>query len=83
MDAFTMVILACVAGEPTCSTAHVSEMAFSTVEACETRIDEITRKMTREFAKQQQFKGREVTYDVSCMNRTQLAQKFGIKQTDT
>jgi len=27
--------------------------------------------------------GRQVTYDVSCMDRTQLAQKFGITSSDT
>lgn len=83
MDPFTMVIVACVAGEPSCSTAHVSEMSFTSVEACEARIDDIASTMTREFGKQPQFKGRQVTYDVSCMNRTQLAQKFGISQSDT
>lgn len=83
MDAFTMVIVACVAGQPTCTSAHVSEQAFTTAQACEARIDDITRTMTREFGKRPEFKGREVTYDVSCMDRVQLKQAFGIAQSDT
>ena len=39
--------------------------------------------MTLEFGKRPGFKGREVTYDVSCMNRTQLAQKLGIVTSET
>lgn len=83
MDAFTMVIVACVAGEPNCTAAHVSELAFTTVEACEARIDDITAAMTKEFGKREGFKGRQVSYDVSCMDRGQLKQKFGIAQADT
>jgi hypothetical protein len=83
MDAFTMVIMACVAGEPHCSTARISEMDFITVQACEARIDDITRSMTKEFAKRPELKGRQVTYDVSCMDRAQLAAKFGIASSDT
>ena len=83
MDAFTMVILACVAGEPTCSSAHVSETGYTSAEACEARIDEVTREMTKTLGKRPELKGRAVTYDVSCMNRAQLAQKFGITQSDT
>lgn len=83
MDAFTMVILACVAGEPNCTSAHVSERAFTTAEACEARIDDVTRTMTKEFSQRGEFKGRAVSYDVSCMDRTQLKQKFGIVQSDT
>ncbi|CAM5190551.1 hypothetical protein ARD30_14650 [Bosea thiooxidans] len=83
MDAFTMVIMACVAGEAHCATNRVSEMDFTSVQACEARIDDITRSMTREFGKRPEFKGRQVTYDVSCMDRAQLAQKFGITSSDT
>lgn len=83
MDAFTMVIVACVAGQTTCTSAHVSEQGFVTAQACEARMDDITRMMTREFGKREEFKGREVTYDVTCMDRVQLKQKFGIAQSDT
>jgi hypothetical protein len=83
MDAFTMVIVACISGEPNCTTSRVSEATFTTTQACEARIDAITRDMTLEFGKRPGFKGREVTYDVSCMNRTQLAQKLGIVTSDT
>ncbi|MBD3846654.1 hypothetical protein GGC47_000729 [Bosea sp. OAE752] len=83
MDAFTMVIMACVSGEPHCTTSRISEMDFTTAQACEARIDDITRTMTKEFGKRPEFKGRQVTYDVSCMDRTQLAQKFGITSSDT
>ena len=83
MDAFTMVIMACVAGETHCTTARISEMDFTSVAVCEARIDDITRSMTKEFAKRPEFKGRQVTYDVSCMDRAQLAQKFGISSSDT
>lgn len=83
MDAFTMVVMACVAGEAHCATSRVSEMNFTTAQACEARIDDITRSMTREFGKRPDFKGRQVTYDVSCMDRAQLAAKFGIASSDT
>jgi hypothetical protein len=83
MDVFTMVIVACVAGEPACLSAHVSEMSFVSNEACEARIDDIVGAMTKDFAKRPELKGRQVSYDVSCMNRVQLAQKFGITQSDT
>ncbi|TCR70377.1 hypothetical protein EV560_101784 [Bosea sp. BK604] len=78
MDAFTMVVLACVSGQPTCTTTRVNETSFTTFEACEERIDDVTRKMTKQLGQQLELKGREVTYDVSCMNRQQLREKFGI-----
>lgn len=80
MDAFTMVVLACIAGQPTCTTTRISETSFTTVEACESRIDDITRKMTKDLAGRTELKGREVTYDVSCMSRQQLRDKFGIAE---
>ncbi|WID99263.1 hypothetical protein QO058_14065 [Bosea vestrisii] len=78
-----MVIVACVVGEPTCLSTHISEMSFVSNEACEARIDDIVGAMTKDFAKRLELKGRQVSYDVSCMNRVQLAQKFGITQSDT
>ena len=83
MDAFTMVVMACVAGEAHCATSRISEMDFTTAQACEARVDDILRSMTREFGKRPEFKGRQVTYDVSCMDRAQLAAKFGIASSDT
>ncbi|TAJ33413.1 hypothetical protein [Bosea sp. (in: a-proteobacteria)] len=83
MDAFTMVIVACISGEPNCITSRINESVFTTAQACEARIDDITRSMTLEFGRRPGFKGREVTYDVSCMNRTQLAQKLGIVTSET
>lgn len=78
MDAFTMVVLACVSGHASCTTARINESAFTTIEACEARIDDVTRSMTREFAQRAELKGRQVTYDVSCMNREQLREKLGV-----
>ncbi len=78
MDAFTMVVLACVSGQANCTTTRINESAFTTIEACEARIDDVTRDMTREFAQRAEFKGRQVTYDVSCMNRQQMRDKFGV-----
>lgn len=78
-----MVIMACVAGEPNCTSARVSEMNFTSAEACEARIDEVLGSMTKEFGKRAEFKGRQVSYDVSCMNREQLRQKLGVVQSDT
>jgi hypothetical protein len=78
MDAFTMVILACVSGDASCTTARINEIAFTTIQACESRIDDVTRNMTRELAKRPDLKGREVTYDVSCMNREQMRAQFGV-----
>jgi len=83
MDVFTMVIVACIAGEPTCLSTHISEMSFKSAEACEARVDDIVGAMTKDFSKRPELKGRQVSYDVSCMNRLQLAQKYGIKQSDT
>lgn len=83
MDAFTMVVMACVAGEAHCATSRFSEMDFTTARACEARVDDIIRSMTKEFSKRLEFKGRQVTYDVSCMDRAQLAAKFGIASSDT
>lgn len=78
MDAFTMIILACVAGEPTCTSARVSDTQFTSIEACEARIDAIATEMTRKLGQRPELKGRAVTYDVSFMDRTQLLQRFGI-----
>jgi hypothetical protein len=78
MDAFTMVVLACVSGQPNCTTARINESAFTTTEACEARIEDVTRDMTREFAQRADFKGRQVTYDVSCVSREQLRAMFGV-----
>ncbi len=83
MDAFTMVVVACVAGEAFCKSAHISRMEFTTAAICEAQIDAVTESMTKDFSKQGGFKGRAVTYDVSCMDRTQLLQKFGVTQSDT
>ena len=80
MDAFTMIVLACVSGEPHCTTTRVNEPDFTSVAACEARIDEVTRAMTKTFGQRTEFKGREVTYDVSCMNREQLLHKLGVAE---
>ncbi len=39
--------------------------------------------MTRKLGQRPELKGREVTYDVSCMDRKQLLQTFGIADLDT
>lgn len=78
-----MVVMACVAGEAHCATSRISEMDFTTVQACEARVDNILSSMTKEFGKRPEFRGRQVTYDVSCMDRAQLAAKFGIASSDT
>jgi hypothetical protein len=83
MDAFTMLIMACVSGEPTCTASRISDMGFTTLESCESRIDDITKSMTRQFATRAELKGKQVTYDVSCLDKTQLWQKLGIAQSDT
>ncbi|WP_146170019.1 hypothetical protein [Bosea sp. 124] len=77
-----MIILACVAGEPKCTSTRVAEVQFTSVEACEARIDGITASMTRTFGQRPEFKGRAVTYDVSCMSRKELLQTFGIADLD-
>lgn len=78
MDAFTMIILACVSGEPNCTTARVADAQFTSIEACEARVDAITASMTKELGQKLELKGRAVTYDVSCMSRQQLQDNFGI-----
>lgn len=83
MDAFTMVILACISGEPACTAARVSDVAFKTAETCEARIDEIATNMTKAFGERPEFKGLQVTYDVSCMDKAQLWQILRIAETIT
>lgn len=83
MDAFTMVIVACISGEATCTASRISELGFTTVQACEARIEDIARAMTVEFGKRPEFKGRQVTYDVSCMDRQQLWHRLGVTQAET
>lgn len=78
MDAFTMIVLACVAGEAKCTTSRVHEVGFTTVAACEARIDDVTRSMTRTLGLRGDLKGRQVTYDVSCMSHRQLLEQFGV-----
>lgn len=80
MDAFTMVVLACVAGEARCLTSRVHEPGFTSVAACEARIDEVTRTMTKSFGQRPDLKGRQVTYDVSCMSSRQLLDKLGVAE---
>ena len=78
MDAFTMVVLTCISGQASCTTTRINESSFTTIEACEARVDDVTLNMTREFRQRAELKGRQVTYDVSCLNRAQLRDKFGI-----
>ena len=77
-----MIILACIAGEPKCTTARVSETQFTSIEACEARIGAIATEMTRKLGQRPELKGRAVTYDVSCMDRKELLQTFGIADLD-
>ncbi|AMJ62282.1 hypothetical protein [Bosea sp. PAMC 26642] len=83
MDAFTMVVLACVSGEMKCTSARISDSTFTTADACEARVDEIVGSMTSQFAKRPEFKGRQVTYDISCMNKQQLWATLGIAESQT
>lgn len=83
MEAFTMIILACVSGEPTCTSTRFNDPSFTSVAACEARIDDVANEFTRRFGERPELKGREVTYDVSCMNREQLWAKLGISERET
>jgi hypothetical protein len=78
MDAFTMVVLTCISGQASCTTTRINETSFTTIEACEARVDDVTLSMTREFGQRAELKGRQVSYDVSCLNRAQLRDKFGV-----
>lgn len=82
MEIFTMVILACVAGEPTCSHARVSEPSFTTLDACKSRMDAIASAMTKRFGERPELKGRQVVYDVSCLDRAQLRDMLGTDSAD-
>ncbi len=64
-------------------TARISEMGFVSAEACEARIDDITHRMTREFGQRPELKGRQVTYDVSCLDARQLNALLGGTSSDT
>lgn len=83
MEAFTMIIVACISGEPTCTSARVNDANFTSVAACEAQIDNVASDFTRRFGERPELKGREVTYDVSCMNREQLWAKLGIAERET
>lgn len=83
MDIFTMVIAICISGEPKCSQARVSQMDFTTEAVCESHIGDITHQMTKKFALDPALKGKQVSYDVSCMSQAQLASKYGTTQSDT
>lgn len=82
MDIFTMVIMACVAGEPTCHHARISKAEYVSVAACEAHIDETIDAMAKELGRDARRKGKAVAFDVSCMDRQQLHAKLGVVQTD-
>jgi hypothetical protein len=73
MDAFTMVIVACIAGEPQCISAQFSDNSFTTFEACDSRINEVASSMTKDFAKRHELKGKQVTYEVTCSRQSKFA----------
>lgn len=83
MDVFTLVVMACVAGEPACQSSFFSEASFATAEACEAGTDAVLERMTKAFAARSELKGRSVEYEVSCLDRSQLHRIFGIAQSDT
>lgn len=80
-DIFTMVIMACITGGP-CSYARISEMGFSTEQACIARIEPIIGAMTKEFASHSDYSGKAVAYEVACMTRPQMRQLLGVTQSD-
>ena len=77
-----MVVSACIAGQMPCVAARFSEKSFTSEEACYDRMGEVTRSMTKQFALDLELKGKQVTYDVSCMSQKQLQAKFGTLQVD-
>ncbi|WP_342363610.1 hypothetical protein [Terrarubrum flagellatum] len=82
MDIFTMVITACVAGTAPCSEARFSETGFTSEAACEAAVDRIVDSMTHQFAADPKLKGKQVTYDVSCMSKAQMKAKLGVVSSD-
>lgn len=82
MDVFTMVVTACIAGETPCTQARVSEMGFTSLEICESSSDKIIDAMTKDFARDPRLKGKQVTFEVTCMDRTQLRAKLGVSSVD-
>ena len=83
LDIFTMVVTACIAGQSHCVPARFSDPAFTSEEACYARMAEITRSMTKQFGENPELKGKQVTYDVSCMSQAQLKDKLDTVQVDT
>lgn len=77
-----MVVTACISGQAVCIPARFSELSFSSEDACYARMTDITHSMTKQFALKPELKGKQVTYDVSCMNQAQLKLKFGTVQVD-
>jgi hypothetical protein len=82
MEVYTMVIVACISGEPSCAQARISETSFVTEAACEAAIRSVTSSMTKGFGADPHLKGKQVAYDVTCMNREQLRAKLGVTQVD-
>jgi hypothetical protein len=82
LDIFTMVVTACIAGQTNCTPARYSDPSFTSEEACYAHMSDITKSMTKKFAENPELKGKQVTYDVSCMNQEQLRLKLGTIQLD-
>ena len=82
MDAFTLMILACVSGEPACQTSYVREPSFSTAEDCERAVDETVTRMTKEFGRNPDLRGKAVEYETTCLSRSQMERVVGPQPTE-
>jgi hypothetical protein len=67
-----MIVVACISGEPACAQPQVADARFSTREACEGAVDDVTVAMTKKLATQPELKGKEVTFEVTCLSGTAL-----------
>ncbi len=82
MDIFTMVVTVCVVGQLVCTPARFNDSTLTSEESCYARMGEITHAMIKQFALNRELKGKEVTYDVSCMDQKQPKAKLGPVQVE-
>lgn len=76
MELFTMVITMCI-GSGACTTTNVSRPDFTSAAVCEQHISSVTHSRTKQLAQKPEFKGKTVTYDVTCFSHSEFVAAFG------
>lgn len=68
---YTMVIAACISGQNNCQ-GELRKPGFASLAACEAQIDATASAITKRLAADPDLKGKQVTYDVMCLDRQQM-----------